>query len=611
MRYNNCLKDHNLDATLTETCEFIYHTLSEHCGPLCEYAFIKDVTNPMDDGNFTKDGINIVRSLEFSTPIQNALKNTIAHIGASVERIAADGTTSSMMIAIHALNSLRNNKIVRNAPTSVFVDAWKDFERKINEQYKLKDIVITVDKLLQSITKDSRSATFTKKVRRQLIRGIAYSQTYTSSHGDVEFANTVADLFGSVPKEAWKTITVRRAEFETDIQYQIEADDSEWTFGKIGIIPFNDRLSENIDGLLNRTNQKCVFSTVTPLLGGGIDNQELIKRMHESIKNSEDVTYIVPSNIDSHSRNSLDQLFYENPLTKTTVIFVIPEKDGLPPELEIMPLLIDGYNGDPIYELTCDYTSNGKTLKILKGIHNFEHSDICMIHPWIGSSDHKIYNEYVDKLKLSIENAEKDFDRSEVNQAWYENSRKLLNKLTVINRVNFVVGGSLYNNLTAVDIVNDTLPAVKRSLEQGFCLGGNKSLYNAIANIKRDVYKKLMTPGERQDYYLHYNLLYAICKAFETAVTDLDKCIKQFDKIPWSERHRYRFDSHSTTNVITGVKTRIEDIGNIGGTHNDVIIMQPIKTDLEMIKRFGEMVIRFIKTNKMITVGTMVVDQNK
>ena len=607
MRYNNCLKDENLDRTLRSTCIFIYNILKEHCGPLCEYAFIKDVKNPIDDGNFTKDGINIVRSLEFSTPIENALKNTIAHIGASVERIAADGTTSSMMIAIKVLETLRTNKLVRNVPTSLFVEAWKKFEAELNKEYTEGKSVITLDTVEKAICKDTKSISYRNKLRREAIRGIAYSQTYTSSHGDVEFAKTVSNLFTNVPKQAWKTITVRRAEFETDSQYRIETDDSEWTFAKVGIIPFNERLGENMDGILIREKQKCVFSTVPPLCGGGLDNQELMNRIHQSIRNGEDITYIVPSNVDAHSRNSMDQLFLDNPLSKTTIIFIIPEKDGLPPELEIMPMLLEGYQGEFFYELTCDYTSNGKQLKIDKGIHQFEHTDLCMMHPWLDDDRHVVYNEYVKKLTTSIANAEKDFDRSEINKAWYENSRKLLNKLTVINRVNFVVGGSLYNNLTAVDIVNDTLPAVKRSLESGFCLGGNKSLYRAIITIRARLFNNV-SEGSRE--YLINQLIDTICDAFGAAIIALDECIVQYDKMSYRQRKNYRFDPYKTTDVITGTSIGIEDLANVGSSKVEALIMQPIKTDLELIKRFGEMVIRFIKTNKMITVGTMVTDQS-
>lgn len=611
MHYNNCLKDNNLDKTLTETCSFIYNILSEHCGPLCEYAFIKDVKDPSDDGNFTKDGINIVRSLEFNTPIQNALKTTIAHIGSSVERIAADGTTSSMMIAIHVLNSLRNNKLVRNVPTSVFVEAWKHFEYMLQAEYRKNDIVINLEDLYDKASRECKSQTFCRRIYRELIRGIAYSQTYTSSHGDTEFANKVADLFVGVPKDAWKTITVRRAEFETDTQYDIECDSSEWTFNKVGIIPFNERLGENIDGKLIRNDQKCVFSTITPLYGGGIDNQELLAKIHKSIESSEDITYIVPANIDAHSRNSIDQKFYDNPTSKTTIIFVIPEKDGLPSELEIMPLLIDGYKGEPTYELTCSYNSNGKHLKIEKGIHQFEHSETCMVHPWLHDSAHKLYNEYVGKLSTNLANAENDFDRSEINKAWYENTRKLLNKLTIINRVNFVVGGSLYNNLTAIDIVNDTLPAVKRSLENGFCLGGNKSLYNAILNVINKRKKEVCSSGNQEYFIQQTDLINAICLAFMDAIKDLDKCIVQYKNKSWTDKMKYSFDPNSTTNVITGRTLGVNQLQDIGIKYYDAIIMQPIKTDLELIKRFGEMVIRFIKTNKMITVGTMVTDNTK
>lgn len=605
---NNCLANNELDEVLLKTCDFIYTVLSQHCGPLSEYAFIKDVTNQIDDGTFTKDGINIVRSLDFQTPIQTALKNAIAHIGSSVEREAADGTTSSMMLAISTLKYLRMNPTIRKMPVSMLVSAWRFIEQEVRRLYTVG--VESTEGRSNPVIRMHDFPGRDAEDWKNHIKKIAYSQTYTSSHGDTEFAKVVAEMFSKVPESAWKTIMVRRAEYETDENYNLEVDTSEWTFNKIGIHPFDQRLTENLEGILRRKNESCFICQRAPLLAGDEDSKELMKNIVESIKNNHNITYICNGNVDANSLNCLSQLYAENPSCPTTIIFIFSEKNGVASDLETMPLLIEGYNGQLVYPITLDYETNGKTFKILKGLHNFESNPdlLCESHPWLydGDPKHKTYSEFIENLEHALDKQNKEYDISKINQNWYEGVKILYNKLTVINRVSFVIGGSLYNNLTAVDIVHDTLPAVRRTLEKGFCRGENKSLYIALQEVS-DKINNLELDDTAESKYMK-EVVPFICRILMNGIENLYEITHQVSlkKKKDQSAKSGQFNPELFEDAISGkswsdVQAFLDDESTKTG-----LIIQPINTDLEFMKRFGEMMIRFIKTNKMITVGTLI-----
>jgi hypothetical protein len=295
----------------------------------------------------------------------------------------------------------------------------------------------------------------------------------------------------------------------------------------------------------------------------------------------------MPNKSDSMTRGKLSNLYSENPNSKTTLVFVSPEEDGVQNDIEYLPLLIDGYNGEDFVDLELDYETNGKYFKITKGIYNFPELDLtkkCIMHPWIGNDAHAKYNEFVNYLDNGIKSIQKQFEISEVNKRWYEHLKRMKNKLTIINKVKFIIGGSLYNNLTAVDIIHDTLPAVRRSLENGFCLGGNRSLYKALYLItKNNTFIDETTK--------------ILCEIFMTAIKNMNKAVRKN-----SNTKKVTFNADDCADIMSN------ESGNLFYCyeHDIPIVIQPIETDLELVKRFGEMMIKFVKTNKMITVGTMI-----
>ena len=103
----------NFDTTnivsMEESLPQILHTLQrcqnilkDHCGPQSGYAML---VNNMSAGInfepnvFTRDGIKILSSIEFLSPLERYIKDLLTYVGTRVDNTAKDGTTTSMLFS--------------------------------------------------------------------------------------------------------------------------------------------------------------------------------------------------------------------------------------------------------------------------------------------------------------------------------------------------------------------------------------------------------------------------------------------------------------------------------------------------------------------------------
>jgi hypothetical protein len=169
-------------------------------------------------------------------------------------------------------------------------------------------------------------------------------------------------------------------------------------------------------------------------------------------------------------------------------------------------------------------------------------------------------------------------------------------KLTVSKRSYFLIGGNAYDNAAAVDVVVDAILAVKNTLTKGFGLGGNKTLYKTLkeysANVKTD---KSIAEDVRA-------LLLSYANLFMEGITAVHHANTKWFNIPPTFDENCSFDlTKYVDNNERDCKATIEDI--CIAANNPTIITQPITADMELVKRFGELALKFVRTQRIITPG--------
>ena len=103
---SNIIEGDNIDNIMNNTFVKIANVLSDHCGPYGMFAMIPS-EDGLSDPKFTKDGMNIVRAMEFINPMEREVQDNLLYIAGKVERASGDGTTSSMIIVCEVLKTLQ------------------------------------------------------------------------------------------------------------------------------------------------------------------------------------------------------------------------------------------------------------------------------------------------------------------------------------------------------------------------------------------------------------------------------------------------------------------------------------------------------------------------
>ena len=299
----NIIAHSDIEGLMMQTFSELEDVLTDHCGPYGKFAMIKDQLDPTAEPVFTKDGINIVRSIEYISPMQNFVRSTIAYIGSRIDMIAGDGTTSSMIIAVAALRSLIKNIKEAGIHFSYkeLTDGYDNFLNMVEDKYRQH--VWTIDRL----AKEARIS------RNKAIKKIAASQSYTSSHGDGEISNVVAKLFSSLPQEAWNYINVSRERYETEKRVELKYDYSDFSLDRISIL-HPAMLNSEVDTCY-KSNDATLLIVNGPIADTTLVYQDLLERINKITIDDPDLV-VICMGCDSNMSTNLINMLHKKDIMK-------------------------------------------------------------------------------------------------------------------------------------------------------------------------------------------------------------------------------------------------------------------------------------------------------
>lgn len=589
----NVIESEDIYSIMLDTFLDVVRILSDHCGPYGKFAMITSATNRIAEPVFTKDGIGIVRALEYMSVMQEYVRNTLMYMGSRIESAAGDGTTSSMIICAQGMYTLL--KLLLN---SKHVYSYTDLEREYKIFVKgvennIKQRAYTIDKLLEGVEGEED--------RETIIYRAAYAQAYTSSHGNDALSHAVAKLFASTPKEAWNYLYIEKAKYESDKQYDIVVDESQYTCNNVRIFP-GTALTDNMGtARYSRENTRIFLCGVPPCVDDTyIEGHEIYKTIASSIacKTDEcDDVFICSKDIDANTLNQLNLLFNKHADSKT-VLFLVDTSDPRLNDIVCMKVLnndmriITSFNGK--------YSFEGSDLKITEGLYEKTSSKL---NPMVGDKNYPMLNEMLDNIDKIINQIKSQTANRTLNEQ-VANLQKLRLKLLVSKRTYFRIGGAAYDVAAATDVVMDAILAVKNSLTKGFCLGGNKDLFMACVDWSEA--NPIEDPVDKELHSIFAEAIRSgILTVFESAVKwfpedtrpefypNISQNIVGHESIPMEER----------CTTIQELKSHLDETVFI------VPIIQPMNADIEIVKRFGELALKFVRTARIITPGGLVTNE--
>jgi hypothetical protein len=564
----NIIEKEELNSSFDKVFTDVINILSDYNGPHGQLAalFARNELG-MIDTKFTKDGINIIKAIEYANPVDEHVLSLIKYIGTSMERAAGDGTTSSMIIAATLLKNLRASGIANVTAYPKFMNTFNKFSKDL------------VDKLGTYKIKAEDGDT-------DLIRGIAYHQARTSSHGDDELAKIVSDLLASLPMKAWEHMIYRAESVETNVRYRIEFNDASFSTHDVGLMDqrmFNDELGTALEH-----DDATIIVTPSDVTR---DNQDLLFAVDLINKQTPEDKAIVLITLqpDNTVARILNDLYTEKRLAgcKFAILFLYP------PKVQI--------------------ASDTNALFAACGVDNIKHVNPCLVKHNVKLKytlgDLRIYGlvKYNERgyhpdatdpdspagrfIYIAEENIA-HFLKLANNSTSRTNIRALKsarNKLMFERIGNVVVGGCSYDMQSSMDIIQDVLVAARESLTSGATNGGYKTLLKSAKEL-----------------YIGSNLDFTYCTIAKAFV----ESIKEFSHLLLKTNFAEEFidDADMCTNLITGTHCpfTVDTLKNVDAP----IVIQSLASCEEFLKRFGDIVPKILYTNR-IFIPNAINDQHK
>ena len=591
---NNIIGSNEIRTTMIDTFLELANMLKGHCGPYSGTAILTDPNNPMAEPVFTKDGINIVSSIKYANVMQDFVRTQLAYMGTRIESGAGDGTTSAMIVMAYAIATMlkKLEKSKYRYTSDDLSQVWKMLVDNVTVKYKW------------------RNGDVTKITDRDMIRHVAASQAYTSSHGDVELAECVGAMFANTPREVWDTLMVQKASYESEEKYRVDIKDAQYTIDDVTIFPVNRRNKE-LDAVLRMDNANCLTRTFMTL---DDENQKFVHDyIEQCIKDGTQLNVITCNDLDTNTINHYSGLFSEYP-DHHVLFFLVRYEDGALNDINAIDMIrmqsIGPLDMTKLNLFTADLECEGSVLRFKSGLfvenpYDPTQNPVYGLNPYYKSKDYPIFNKYVDQIKQIIEKEKADVSRR--NSKAIAKFTRILHKLIATKDVTFTVGGAAYDNAAGQDIAMDALLAAKCSLTQGFVSGGFKTLKEVLEKIQKELIAFAVNNGQKKAELLKIyldSLLYGITQVNQAIVSSLSK----------NARKRIKGHEFAPFNVLRLDDPSYavpKDFVTAKANQKEFCVIQPAMTDITFMKRFGEVGLKFLTANRVITSGYYYVNKEK
>ena len=580
--------------------------------PMCGPNALTDlVITQQSSGNymgniFSNDGIHLLKSISYMSPIQTYIADYIRYIAERVESAAADGTSTAIYIAANLLINLldevsRKRKLIlfdKEMPSINKTRLIMNDVQTINRmsKYFINTLLFSLENMKIDV----------KTVDLELKKTIISRLAYTTSKGNKLLTQYAVDLFVNLPEELYEHISYKRADRETDDDFII--DDPEYD-ALVNVVPsasvqYNSKLNTELIW------DDCELLVCPNIYESGLFvNEYMIRRVAGVYGDSTKPLVILYTGANDHDIIGLEkiidghnvalcrhtvytQAFINNPLE----LNIIQALGNIDPHRQ---LSIEEVELSIIHDVKCRIYGNELYI-----YHLFE-SD-SYIHPSYMNNDHPAYN----KLKLDIEEEIKRLKKSHGKDIVRSNLNEFvrLYRLLVCSRLPILtIGGSTVNHLANINVVDDVLGVVSVAMRHGVIIDMIPKLHYVIKDMQANgeivinhytnswlyQFNKSIEDFARLTYNLENtdNLL----TSFDSDVIDSSLDMISMDDVkphyPFTyDLKLYSFDSDEWYEY-TGKST------------SHIRVVQSYKAIHETFTRLLETIPKLISTDKIIVIG--------
>lgn len=544
---SNIVPREAIRSTMVDTLTHMASVLENHCGPYAESCILTPQVHQVGEPIFTTDGINIINSIEYTNPLQEFVRSMVVYIGKRIDLAGSDGTTSSMLVVINALKNLIVD-VDKTVSSRELTSAYAEFQKDTFEQ---------LNHLVERLT----DTAFGKD---NMEDNLAYRQAMSSSKGDKELSKVIWELFSKTSSTSWDYVSFERKLMETDTRYTLNIDKSDYS---AEITPITKSVMRGIDGMScdKKKTKLMLFNQV--LVANTQYWDAFMTILDEALKNNTHLTIIVKTTAPQDTKTIFENIL-RDAANNQIYVFMAHCDNEMYNDINSILLLSGRHPGDQYLQHTspidCTMEYDLGKLILTDLIPEEPVDGICGL---MNKEKYESYNFTMSKLPEIIERTKQD-TRDSLAGERARNLQKIFNKLYQTERPTIIVGGTAYDNHESIDVCIDALGAARNSLVSGATKGGMVSLLEAI---KSSAY---ISEGK--------NLKDMISKAFINAIEDLHKAILVGSTATSIIEESVDGGGLDLIDVTTGMVTNK--------------IIQPVTIDKEVIERFGEVALKFVKT---------------
>ena len=621
----NTLESGEFYDCLISTCDQIIDVLSDHCGPYASDALIIQNNTGLNLKDphyaiFTKDGINIVKAIEFFSPIQKQIQNLVAYVGSRVDALSHDGTTTAMLFFTlltshyfnHIKSSMNNGTIPdRRKLKSDLMEALKDISDVLESK-----MVVTVEKFAESH----------KISHREAIRFVAFYQAMLSSKGDLELSNAIVEVVETLPKELYGLFTVSQSKIETDKRFTVIHDDFNFTLNVLSNPDdmnhrmYTEYLAESCDLIVSEDDIVRGNPAIETIFGHIVDaetnglNRDLVivaKSLDGSLQSK-----INLFNRSSHHKIIVFPMSIHNPYSsKVTILSAVMATASVYPLNEHF---IDNSLPYIIHNAKVHY----KNKRLF--ISNLYEKNETPYHPsFLDPTRFLPYTLMVTSIKEALEGyaSGRLVFESASDRARFADYTDIYRRMISNDVRHLELSGMRHETMADHDVLQDSFGSVLSSLDHGFVFDGYLKFYyhlfkefdrdrsgvrnvavsamlSSVVNILRFVHKQDVTKDASDNDEMVGKSRHTSSSLFTrrlTAVTrrpDLSVTISPpFDEFP--TYLYYPIDGDPT------------DHHDLSLSEHNVPVIQPVDTYRELIRRMTDLLPKLLNTNRVMIPDTI------
>ena len=494
--------------------------LIKHCGPLSGYAMLIDQNSLGENFQpsiFTRDGIQILRTVDMVSPLEGYIKNILTYIGTRVDNYAKDGTTTSMLFAARFLrivlshveelpkfSNFKTNQLLEEIIDKfnvylkqVTFDLKKWASRPVDSRRPGKESIdfdIAYGEYLEDPNNHPRPkldiktpTDLTEAEQMKLAGEIAFCQALSSSGGDIELARVMQRIFEASPPVSWEFISFNNSPKETDKLFIADVPDYDIKFPSspclAGAIMFNHALQTEY-----LQEDVRVAIVLDPLSDGDLVTEKLIKYLETYPKNKP-IMVVAPA-VDPGITFAIRDMNIDRPEPIRLWIYqgsTVIASQTYSWELMIAAAICgaEPYSNKTMAEdkftdvntfMTKKVHYHDGTMYLYSTIEPLE--DTCL-HPFYvyPEKSTKYYQELLQSLKKQIDLYTQGHKPDGRTLSYF---MEMLNKLVCIHRPTLLLGGTTHDQVASAPVAQDVLGAIMSSLKHGALINGCYAAYLAI-----------------------------------------------------------------------------------------------------------------------------------